>query len=79
MNAIIATNCDLRLARIIAMLLDDSSRIELTYYTLNAGPNDYLMHVGSDDDGMHLTPAASNDDDHAYPVSFSMPRFLCRD
>ena len=47
MQAIIATNCDLRLARIIALLLDDSPRIELTYYpddeyyTLNAGPNDY--------------------------------------
>lgn len=85
MQTVIATNCDLRLARIIALLLDDSSRIELTYYpdeetyTLHADANAYHMHVGSDDDGLHLTPAASNDPDHAYPVSFSMPRFLCRD
>ena len=83
MNAIIARNCDLRLAHIIALLLEDSPRIELTYYpdeecyTLNAGPNDYLMHVDSDD--FCFVPMSHNDADHAYTVSFSMPRFLRRD
>ena len=85
MQTVIATNCDLRLARIIALLLDDSSRIELTYYpdeeyyTLFADANSYVCDVGSDDDGFCFTPMPRNDDDHAYPVSFSMPRFLCRD
>lgn len=85
MQAIIATNCDLRLARIIALLLDDSSRIELIYlpddetYMLLADANHYSMIVGSDDDDFCFTPDADNDADHAYPVSFSMPRFLCRD
>lgn len=85
MNAITATDCDLRLARIIALLLDDSPCIHLRYfpndeyYTLNAGPNDYLMHVGSDDDDFCFVPMSHNDADHAYAVSFSMPRFLCRD
>ena len=80
-----ATDCDLRLARIIALLLDDSSRIELVYlsddetYMLFADANSYVCDVGSDDDGFHFTPDDDNDPDHAYAVSFSMPRFLCRD
>ena len=67
------------------MLLDDLSRIELVYvpddetYLLLADANHYTMTLGSDDDGMHLTPDDDNDPDHAYPVFFSMPRFLCRD
>lgn len=79
MQTVIANNCDLRLARIIAMLCSRASRIELTYYPddeaylLHVDAITYMMIVGSDDDVFDFEPR--NADTHCN-ITFSMPDFL---
>lgn len=79
MQTIIATNCDLRLARIIAMLCSRAQRIELTYlpddetYMLYVDRLVYMMVAGSDDDEFIFD--CRNGDTHP-PISFSMPDFM---
>ena len=74
-----ATDCDIRLARIIGMLCSNAKRVELTYlgddetYLLYVDRLIYMMVVGSDDDEFIFE--CRNGDTHP-PITFSMPDFL---